>query len=242
MTSPPIAVPAEAATAEPRPIRARPTWAPVWSEDALLRAIRATVVIPGLFALSDQVIGNLQVATFAAFGGFATLVLSSFAGTRRDKALAHLGLAITGTVLIVIGTLVSTSTALAAVVTVPVVFVILFAGLLGPNVAAGAPGALLAYVLPTVTAGGASTIPDRLAGWWLVSVVGTAAVLLLARAQPADRLRGAAARAGVEPRRRDRRPNSVRRHLAPPGLHATKARVAGRVHLHPLPAHRTGHS
>jgi hypothetical protein len=150
------------------------------------------VVIPGLFAFAYQVIGNLQIATFVAFGGFATLVLSSFGGTRRDKAMAHLGLALTGTVLIVIGTLVSGSTAVAAITTVAVVFVVLFGGLLGPNVAAGAPGALLAWVLPAVTRAGAATIPDRLAGWWLASVVGTAAVLLVSRRPQGDRLRAAA--------------------------------------------------
>ncbi|MBV8997406.1 MAG: hypothetical protein JO304_00005, partial [Solirubrobacterales bacterium] len=57
-------------------------WRPVWSRPAALRAIRAAVVVPGLFAFTSQVIGNLQMATFAAFGGFATLVLASFAGTR----------------------------------------------------------------------------------------------------------------------------------------------------------------
>ncbi len=41
-----------------------------------------------------QVIGNLQKATFAAFGGFATLILAGFAGTRRDKLIAHAGLAV----------------------------------------------------------------------------------------------------------------------------------------------------
>jgi uncharacterized membrane protein YccC len=150
------------------------------------------VVITGLFALADQVIGNLQIATFVAFGGFATLVLSSFGGTRRDKAMAHLGLALSGTVLIVIGTLVSGSTAVSAITTVAVVFVVLFSGLLGPNVAAGAPGALIAYVLPAVTRAGAATIPDRLAGWWLASVVGTAAVLVVSRRPQGDRLRAAA--------------------------------------------------
>ena len=147
---------------------------------------------PACFALAYQVIGNVQIATFVAFGGFATLVMSSFGGTRRDKAMAHLGLALTGTVLIVIGTLVSGSTAVAAITTVAVVFVVLFAGLLGPNVAAGAPGALLAYVLPAVTRAGAATIPDRLAGWWLASVVGTAAVLVVSRRPQGDRLRAAA--------------------------------------------------
>ena len=58
---------------------------PTWSVPAAYRAARATVVMPGLFALSSQVVGNVQMSTFAAFGGFATLVLASFGGARRDK-------------------------------------------------------------------------------------------------------------------------------------------------------------
>ena len=41
-------------------------WKPVWSRPAAIRAIRAAIVVPALFAFSDQVIGNLQVALFAA--------------------------------------------------------------------------------------------------------------------------------------------------------------------------------
>jgi uncharacterized membrane protein YccC len=162
-----------------------------WSTDAGLRALRATLVVPALFAVADQVAGNLQLATFASFGGFATLVMVSFGGTRRDRAVAHLGLALTGSVLVVIGTLVSSSVLLATLVTFPVTFAVLFAGVIGPNAASGAMGALLAFVLPAVSAGTASMIPERLAGWWLASVAGTAAVLLLSPRPASGRLRAA---------------------------------------------------
>lgn len=173
-----------------RPLGTR--WFPSWSKAAALRAIRAAIVIPTLFALCDQVIGNLQMATFAAFGGFATLVLAGFAGTRRDKLIAHSALALAGTVLIVIGTAVNASVALAVVVTLPVTFLVFFAGVAGPNAASGATAALLAYVLPAASPGALSMIPDRLAGWWLASIAGTAAVLALSPPAGASRLRGAA--------------------------------------------------
>jgi Fusaric acid resistance protein-like len=170
------------------------SWLPRWSTAALLRAIRATVVIAGLFALTDKVIGNLQMATFAAFGGFATLVLTSFSGSRRDKLLAHTALALAGSALLTIGTAISSSTAIAAIVTVPVTFLVFFAGVAGPNAASGVTGALLAYVLPAASTGTMAVVPDRLAGWWLASVAGTAAVLLLSPRAGADPLRGAAAK------------------------------------------------
>jgi uncharacterized membrane protein YccC len=169
-------------------------WIPVWSKPAALRALRATIVVPGLFALTYEVIGNLQMATFAAFGGFATLVLAAFGGTWRDKLIAHAGLAVTGSLLLIIGTAVNSNTALAALVTLVVAFTVLFAGVAGPNAASGGAAAMLAYVLPAASPGTNAMIPDRLAGWWLASVAGTIAVLLLSPRPPGDRLRSAAAR------------------------------------------------
>jgi len=150
--------------------------------------------MPGLFAITFEGMHDLQMALFAAFGSFATLIMTSFGGTRKDKLIAHLGLAIAGSVGLTIGTLASGAWWTAAIATLGVTFAIFFAGVISPNAASGTNGALLAFVLPVATAGGASTIPDRLAGWWLASVVGTIAVLVLSPASPGDRLRAAASR------------------------------------------------
>jgi len=165
---------------------------PVWSKPAALRAVRATLVVPGMFALTDRVIGDLQMATFAAFGGFATLVLASFTGSRIHKLVAHTLLGVVGSVLLIIGTAVTSNTALTVVVTVPVVFCVLFGGIAGPNAASGATAALLAYVLPAASPGTLSMIPSRLEGWWLATGAGTLAVLALAPRAESDRLRLAA--------------------------------------------------
>jgi hypothetical protein len=95
-------------------------WIPVWSVPAGMRAVRAAVVVAGLFAFTDKVIGNLQMATF---GGFATLVLASFGGTRRNKLLAHLCLAVVGSELVTIGTAVHSPPALAAILERPEVVI-----------------------------------------------------------------------------------------------------------------------
>jgi len=171
----------------------RPAWRPVWSVPAALRALRAVLVIPPLFALTYEVIGNPQMATFTAFGGFASLVVASFGGSRRDKTIAHLGLAVIGSIGLIIGTSVGGVKWLAVLVTIPVAFGIFFAGVAGPNAASGVTAALFPYVLSVVTPGPASVIPDRLAGWWLASVVSTVAVLVLSPRSPGDRLRAAAA-------------------------------------------------
>src|SRR5262249_22793087 len=160
---------------------------------AAMRAVRATVVVPSLFALTFKGIGDPQMALFATFGGFATLVIAGFGGTRKDKLVAHAGLAVAGSLVLIIGTLVSGTTWLAALVTVPVTFAIFFAGIAGPNAVSGSTAAMFAYVLPVASAGGAATIPSRLEGWWLASAAGTIAVLLLSPHAPGSRLRAAAA-------------------------------------------------
>jgi uncharacterized membrane protein YccC len=158
-----------------------------------MRTVRVVLVIPPLFALTYEGFGNLQMALFAAFGGFASLIFASFGGTTRDKLVAHLGLAVTGSIGLIIGTAVSPVKWLAVLVTIPVAFGIFFAGVAGPNAASGVAGALLGYVLPVATPGTVAMIPDRLAGWWLACVVSTAAVMLFSPPSPGDRLRAAAA-------------------------------------------------
>jgi uncharacterized membrane protein YccC len=173
-------------------------WRVSWSRPAALRAIRATVVVPGLFALTFKVIGDSQMAVFAVFGAFGALVMTSFGGSRRHKAAGHLWLAIAGSAALTIGTVVSDSAWLATLATIPVAFAVYFAGSAGPNAASGVTACLLAFVLPVASAGGAGTLPSRLAGWWLASAVSTAAVLLVSPRSAGDRLRRQAGRLATD--------------------------------------------
>ena len=215
-------------------------WKPVWSVPAAMRAVRATVVVPSLFAITYKVIGDPQMALFATFGGFATLVIAGFSGTRRDKLAAHAGLAVAGSLALIIGTLVSGTTWLAAVVTVPVTFAIFFAGIGGPNAASGSTAAMFAYVLPVASAGGAATIPSRLEGWWLASAAGTIAVLLLSPHAPGSRLRAAAADLAGELASRVRAAAGGEA-TKPEAMRAAKDRLRGRVHRRAVPPDGAGH-
>src|SRR5215470_11139288 len=87
--------PPDRSPARRRPLRPLLTNPKVtWSKPAAVRALRAAVIIPGLFALCFVLIGNAQMTVFAVFGSFGTLVMASFGGGRKDKAIAHLGLAV----------------------------------------------------------------------------------------------------------------------------------------------------
>ena len=62
---------------------------------ALRRAGRAALVMPAMFALGDVVIGNPTIATFAAFGSFALLLLVDFPGRTWSRLRAQVALAAT---------------------------------------------------------------------------------------------------------------------------------------------------
>ena len=63
---------------------------------ALRRATRAAIIMPAMFALGDKVIGNPQLATFAAFGSFAMLLLVDFGSPMAERFQAQAALAVTG--------------------------------------------------------------------------------------------------------------------------------------------------
>src|SRR5947207_6422360 len=147
--------------------------------EALKSAARAAIVVPGVFAFADQVIGNPQTSLFAAFGSFAVLVLVEFGGRWRARLVAYLALAAVGVVLIALGTLCSRDAWLAAGATGVVGFVTLFSGAFNGYLAAASTGAILLFVLPANIPAPNSAIPDRLLGFALPAGVGPAASLFL---------------------------------------------------------------
>ena len=135
--------------------------------------------MPAVFAFADTVIGRPQTSIFAAFGSFAFLVLVEFGGLPRTRLLAYLGLAAIGAGLISIGTLCSRTAWLGAAAMAVVAFGTLFAGAFSGYLAAGANGAILAFVLPVNVPAPNSAIPDRLLGWALAAGVATTAAMFL---------------------------------------------------------------
>jgi uncharacterized membrane protein YccC len=156
---------------------------------ALRRASRTAIVMPGLFAIGDKVIHNGDVATFAAFGTFAMLLLVDFTGPMRDRLMAQFGLAVVGAVFVCVGTLASRAAWLAAVAMALVGFGVLFAGVVSSVLAGATTALLLSFILPVTLTGDASVIPDRLAGWGMASAAAIVAVAVLWPAPARDSLR-----------------------------------------------------
>ncbi len=162
---------------------------------ALRRATRTAIIMPAMFALGDKVIGNPQLATFAAFGSFAMLLLVDFGGRMVERLQAEAALAVTGGVFVCLATLASQTVWLAAVAMAVVGFGVIFAGVVSSVLAGATTALLLAFILPVSLAAPASAVPDRLAGWGMAGGVALVATALLWPAPARDRLRGAAAAA-----------------------------------------------
>lgn len=162
---------------------------------ALRRATRTAIVMPLLFAFCSIVLRDPQVATFAAFGSFAMLMLVDFAGPMRERLQAQLGLAVTGAVFVCLGTLASRPVWLAVAGMAVVAFAVLFAGTVSSVLASASTSLLLAFILPVTLPGTVDSIPPRLLGWGLAAVVGFVAIAVLWPAPAREPLRAPAAAA-----------------------------------------------
>ncbi len=146
---------------------------------SLKSAARAAIVMPAVFAVASQLIKEPQTAIFASFGAFAMLVLVDFSGPPKSRFLAYLGLAVSGAVLVVVGSLCSRNAWLAAAAMAVVGFGILFSGVINGYFAAGGTAAVLAFILPVAIPAPVSAIPWRLAGWGLAAGASICAVMLI---------------------------------------------------------------
>jgi len=171
--------PPPVAKAQTRGLRAtiRPPRDPGYA--ALRRAARAAIVIPLAFAFADLVLREPQMVIFVVFGCFSLLVISDFGGLRRPRALAYLTATVAGAVLVALGTLVSFSPWLAAVVMLLVGFAISFSRIFGGYVAAANTGMILAFVIAVTLPGPPDVIPARVGGWAIAGLVSTVAAVAL---------------------------------------------------------------
>ncbi|WP_202871247.1 FUSC family protein [Kribbella pratensis] len=141
---------------------------------ATRRAARTALIMPSLFAFCAQVLHAPIVATFAAFGAFAMLLLVDFSGTAVQRLRAQVALAVAWLVLVSLGTLAGQSVWTAVAATVVVAFVVLFSGVVSSVLAGAGTSLLLAFILSVSTPAPLALLPQRLAG---VSIAACAAVI-----------------------------------------------------------------
>ncbi|MDI9883645.1 FUSC family protein [Streptomyces sp. HNM0645] len=161
---------------------------------AVLRGFRAAVVLPAVLAFGLLVVGDPELAGFAAFGAFASLVIASFTGSRSAGALAFALLLAVGGLMVAAGCLASLSLASAVLVTLPLAFLAYYFAIEGPHGGSGATAALLGYVLAASTPAPLSELPVRVGGWCLGVAAGGIAALLVRAPSGEDSFRLAVSR------------------------------------------------
>ncbi|MFD7155323.1 FUSC family protein [Kribbella sp. NPDC059898] len=161
---------------------------------ATRRAARTAVVMPVLFAFCAGVLKAPTVASFAAFGAFAMLLLVDFPGSAGQRIRAQLQLAVAWLLLVSLGTVAGYSVWAAVVVTAVVGFAVLFSGVVSSVLAGAGTSLLLSFILSVATPGSLSTLPDRLAGVVIAAVAAVFAVTFLWPRTSVDPLGAPAAR------------------------------------------------
>lgn len=143
------------------------------------RAVRAALVLPALLGICGTAIHSPSVATFAAFGAFSMLLLVDFTGSLVERIRSQVGFALVWAVLICLGTLVAGTSWLAVGVTILVVFVFLFSGVVSFVLAGASTALLMGFILPVTLPAPLSELPARLAGAGLASGVSILATCVL---------------------------------------------------------------
>ncbi len=162
---------------------------------ALRRSGRAAIAMPAMFALGKQVIANPVLATFAAFGSFAMLLLVDFPGPLRDRLRAQATLGLAGLALVSLGTLACRSVWLSTLAMAVVGFAVIFSGVVSSVLASATFSLLLSFILPVTLQAPLSSLPDRLEGWTMASGAALVAVAVLWPTPQRGPLREAATRA-----------------------------------------------
>ena len=143
--------------------------------DALRRAIRAAIMVPLTAGFAFVVVGGRAAPQYALLGAFWLLVVTDFPGNRQQRAVAYLGLAVNGFVLITLGTLVAPIAWLAVTLMFVLGVAVTLAGMLSATMSAGQRATLLFYVWPVCTPVG--PIGERLLGWLIALAICVPAAL-----------------------------------------------------------------
>ena len=121
------------------------------------------------FEINRPWIENPAIATFAAFGSFAMLLLVDFGGPMRARLQAQIALSLTGCAFVCLGTLASQEVWTAVVAMTVIGFAVIFSGVVSSVLAGASTSLLLAFILPVTLAEPVSSLPDCVAGWGMAS-------------------------------------------------------------------------
>ena len=157
------------------------------------RALRAAIATTICFYLGWIVIDDPVLAVFATLGVIGLLVLAEFGGDLRDQARDYVLATVIGAVLVALGTVVSEHTVAAAALLFVVALCVSLSTAMGRNVATGANGVLLFFLVACAVPAPIGALESRVPGVLLGGAASLVAALTIWPQRPRDRLRAALA-------------------------------------------------
>jgi len=157
------------------------------------RALRAAVGATACFYLAWIAIEDPVLAVFATLSVIGLLVLADFGGDRREQARAYVLATVIAAALVALGTAVSEDTFAAAGLLFVVALCVSLSTAMGRNVATGANGVLLFFLVACAVPAPIGALESRLPGVLLGGAVSLVAALTIWPQRPRDRLRTALA-------------------------------------------------
>ena len=157
------------------------------------RALRAAIGATVAFYLGWIVIDDAVLAVFATLSVIGLLVLADFGGDLARQARAYVLATVLAGALVALGTAVSEHTFAAAGLLFVVALCVSLSTAVGRNVATGANGVLLFFLVACAVPAPLDALDSRVAGVLLGGGISLLAALTIWPQRPPDRLRGALA-------------------------------------------------
>ena len=157
------------------------------------RALRAAIGATVAFYLGWIVIDDPVLAVFATLSVIGLLVLADFGGDLGRQARAYVFATVLAGALVALGTAVSEHTFVAAGLLFVVALCVSLSTAVGRNVATGANGVLLFFLVACAVPAPLDALDSRVAGVLLGGGISLLAALTIWPQRPPDRLRGALA-------------------------------------------------
>ncbi|HWC38862.1 MAG TPA: FUSC family protein, partial [Acidimicrobiales bacterium] len=158
-----------------------------------LRALRAALGAMVAFYLGWIVIDDAELAVFAMLSVIGLLVLADFVGDLRRQARAYAVATVIAAALVALGTAVSENTFAGAGVLFVVALSVSLSTAVGRNVATGAFGVLLFFLVACAVPAPLAALDSRVSGVLLGGGISLLAALTIWPQRPTDRLRPALA-------------------------------------------------
>ena len=142
-------------------------------------AIRLTLALLVGNAMLLAIFGQTPPATQGSFAIVILLLLLDYDGAARERLIAYISATLIGTVIVVLGVLVSPWAWVAILATIPMMFAFAFARVLRGFIARSTVGLPLAFFLPVMTDVPISELGRTVAGWLVGCAIAIAFAMLV---------------------------------------------------------------